>query len=479
VSSRKLRQAYDPDLQIIVTAEEAAKNDGYEFKHFECVVCGQELILAAADSAKISVHFRHQRGNNNVNCENYIGQIHDDAYSNKRETLEFYYDHARKMFCLSISLSEDKLEFYEQNNVEFELRTRKNSDPLFVVKVNRTFFIPDSINLFPIEKFSYVYYVSNSLDQNARRYSLFNKNDGPIFLKILGNEEEFKAKHVKGNALYMNTKYLMVLPFVNKQIEKILHDIDVEKIFEFTTMNIKFQGIIFRISHITPLLNSLFKTWGYQILPDEYLAVLWPPTYNLNHRSVVRSDYIYIYTSFKLNPKGNINLPREQIKILTDNISKINLTKRTIISNRNAELVINVGKSTIEQTEFEKIIPFSIELAVFEVPDEDELTYFLFNKYGVTQLAKGQTIFLTPDSEIFGYKKSYPTVKIIPLRHREKHKKHLLEDILAHYKRTELFDSSKFSLTILDDATIRYLRKCEKDGKINSVVRSYIEEGRL
>ena len=40
MSSRKLRQAYDPDLQIIVTAEEAAKNDGYEFKSFECVVCG-------------------------------------------------------------------------------------------------------------------------------------------------------------------------------------------------------------------------------------------------------------------------------------------------------------------------------------------------------------------------------------------------------------------------------------------------------
>jgi hypothetical protein len=127
--------------------------------------------------------------------------------------------------------------------------------------------------------------------------------------------------------------------------------------------------------------------------------------------------------------------------------------------------------------QMEKIITFSTEEHIFNVP-EDDLTYFLFNCYGVTKLAPGQKVFVTSDSTIVGFKQSYPLRQIVPKRHVKKFGEDLLIDILAHYKRIEACDTFRYDSN-LSDSIISYINKCNKVGTINSLVKRYIEEGKF
>ncbi len=60
-------KAFDVVLQSEVDATVIAKNS-YRFSgerfRYQCLCCGEEVYLAAADSSERSPHFRHWRGNN-------------------------------------------------------------------------------------------------------------------------------------------------------------------------------------------------------------------------------------------------------------------------------------------------------------------------------------------------------------------------------------------------------------------------------
>lgn len=65
-------KAFDVVLQREVDAAVVAKNSCYfsgERFRYQCLCCGEEVYLAAADSSERSPHFRHWRGNNEKECE--------------------------------------------------------------------------------------------------------------------------------------------------------------------------------------------------------------------------------------------------------------------------------------------------------------------------------------------------------------------------------------------------------------------------
>lgn len=70
-------KAFDTVFQTEVDAEVIARTSydeiGNRFR-YQCLCCGEEVYLAAADSSAKAPHFRHRRGNNDTDCERYLGQ---------------------------------------------------------------------------------------------------------------------------------------------------------------------------------------------------------------------------------------------------------------------------------------------------------------------------------------------------------------------------------------------------------------------
>ena len=69
-------KAFDVVLQSevdAVTVASTLRTYGEQFR-YQCLCCGEEVYLAAADSTTKSPHFRHRRGNNEKDCEHYLRQ---------------------------------------------------------------------------------------------------------------------------------------------------------------------------------------------------------------------------------------------------------------------------------------------------------------------------------------------------------------------------------------------------------------------
>lgn len=66
--------AYDTFLQEVVSSELAAQNSADEPYRYECACCGEEVFIAAKYSNSMVAHFRHRSGNNDVDCEKYLGK---------------------------------------------------------------------------------------------------------------------------------------------------------------------------------------------------------------------------------------------------------------------------------------------------------------------------------------------------------------------------------------------------------------------
>ena len=70
----KMYKAYDTILQAEVSAVLAAQNGKSEPYRYECLCCGEEVYIAAAYSTRQVAHFKHRSGNNDIECENYLGK---------------------------------------------------------------------------------------------------------------------------------------------------------------------------------------------------------------------------------------------------------------------------------------------------------------------------------------------------------------------------------------------------------------------
>ena len=479
-----MRKAYDTFLLSEVSGDLAAKSSGLEPYRYECAHCGEEVRLAAVGSISMVPHFRHRSGNNDVECENYLGQygaISTDSSSrkSKNERAEFYFDNNTKLFYLGLRFSDDEIAAYEQLTTTFELSASFPEQAFFTLRINNRNFEPDVPTMIPIQKFSYNYFLSNTLNGVKRKYEVFknSSSNGPTFFKIQGNDSDYKAKLVRSSILYTNVSYFVVFQsqYSSSCDSNLPREIKVDDTFKFETVGRKFLGKTLTINAKNANIDSLLMSWGYELEASETLTLLWPPASMVDGVSLTRSGYAYIYSSFELQAHGNINVHSDDIYRIANDIARVLVNARIKIYKKNAEIVLDKGNR--HSSSFDEIKITEIQETSYTVYDDN--THFLFNCSGVVPLIKGQTVSLAPDSVIRHYLFGYMVGCIHPQRRTELTGERLLKDILAYYKRVEAFTWDDFDSLELSQTAFRYIESCKESGLINSAVKYFIKEGRI
>jgi len=474
-----MRKAYDTFLQSEVSSDLAAKSGGLEPYRYECSHCGEEVRLAAMGSISMVPHFRHRSGNNDIECEKYLGQygainLDSSSRKSKSERIEFYFDNTTRMFYLGLCFSNDEIMAYEQEVATFELRTFTQEQAFFSLCINNRNFDPDVPRMIPIERFSYNYITSNTFTGMRRKYELFKRIDNgiPTFFKMQGNDSDFKAKLVRSTVLYTNVSYFVVF---QNQYTFLPSDIKVDDTLRFETMERKFVGKVLTIREKTASIDSLITSWGYQLEASETLSLLWPPATQVDETSVIDSNHAFVFSSFELEAHGNINIYSEDIKKIAKGISMVSAKSRVKIFSKNAEIIINNSEQAYSN--FDGLSIKESYQNVFTAPDNS--AYFLFNSSGVIPMYHGQSVSLTRGSSIRYYQFSYLKGVVYPLQQRKLSGEQRLNDLLAYYKRMEDFSVDAFESLELSEIAFQYISKCDESGKINSAAKYFIKEGWL
>lgn len=477
-----MRKAYDTFLQSEVSSSLAAKSGGFEPYRYECAHCGEEVRLAAAGSKSMVAHFRHRSGNNDVDCENYLGQygaISVDSRSRKSRTerAEFYFDSNTKMFYLGLCFSDNEIAAYEEESAKFEMRASAQEQAFSTTRINGINFMPDSPRMIHVERFSYSYFLSNTLSNVKRRYDIFKKDGSPVFFKILGSDiNNYRAKLIRSTILYTDVPYFTVAESrYQTPISNASSDIEITNTSPFETMGKKFIGQTLVIKNKTSDIEALLESWGYQVEASETLALLWPPSAQMNESSVIKSDCAFLFSSFKLEPHGNINVHSDDIKSCGNGVSKVAVKSRVKVFRKNAEIIIET-----KEPQATKYDDFLVEERYDDtIKVSDKCVWFLFNRSGLRRMGEGQSTTLTLGSSLKRYDSGYLNGIIYPKPQEVLSGERLLDDILAHYKRTEAFATEAFASLTLSDTASKYLANCRESGIINSAAKKLIEEGRL
>ncbi|WP_312102591.1 hypothetical protein [Pygmaiobacter massiliensis] len=478
----EVRKAYDTFLQSEVSADLAAKSGGLEPYRYECAHCGEEVRLAAAGSTSMVAHFRHLSGNNDVDCEKYLGQygsISIDARSRKsrNERAEFYFDSGSKMFYLGLCFSKNEIDTYEEESARFELRTTAQGQPFSSLRINNINFLPDTPRMIPIDQFSYCYYLSNTLNNVKRRYDFFKKDGLATFFKIQGNDDYYRARLIRSTILYTDVPYFVAVEgqYSFPQSSCFISDVEISDTCRFETMGRRVLGQVLTIKNKTSDVEALFASWGYQVEASETLTLLWPPATQINEASVVCSENAFLFSSFNLEPHGNINVHSLDIQVLGSGVSKISVHSRVKVLRKNAEIIID--RDTACPADYDPLPLAECHAHVYTVSDDN--TYFLFNRSGATLIVKGQSVLLTLGSFVKRYTSGYLDGVIYPRQQKGLSGELFLNDLLAHYKRTENFSLDSFAALDLSDTASRYIEECIETGVINSAAKRFIEEGRI
>ncbi|WP_256169469.1 hypothetical protein [Enterocloster bolteae] len=481
----KMYKAYDTILQAEVSAVLAAQNGKSEPYRYECLCCGEEVYIAAAYSTRQVAHFRHRSGNNDIECENYLGKygtfsIDTRSRKNKNERAEFYYDNKTKMFYLGLKFSEDEISAYEQLSAAFELRASPEAQPFYSIQINSRNFTSDIQRLIPLSEFSHTYFLSNTLNDVKRKYEMFNilDNSAATFFKTQVNDSSYRAKLVRSSVLYTNVSYFVVFqgqgkPWLPMEVH-LPNEIKVESFFKFETMSRRFFGGILTITAKTEQIDSLLSSWGYQLEAAEMLTLLWPPAIELEDMSLIYSDTAYLYSTFELQAHGNINVHSKDITRIGDGITKVTVKPRTKIYKKNAELMLELNER--ESSKYDRLIVAERFEKHFQVAEDES---FMFNSTGVLPLSKGTDVYMTPEAEVKYYSSGYLKGIVVLPESSIMSGKQLLQDALIHYKRLEMLDWDDFGAIDLSQIAFQYIKDCEKTGLINSAVKHLIEEGRI
>jgi hypothetical protein len=474
-------KAYDTILRSEVSAELIALSGGSnEPYRFECSHCGEEICLAASNSNRMIPHFRHRWGNNDTDCENYLGNnrtINIDSRSriSTRERLEFYYDNQLKTFSIGLHYSESEIQSYEENNVSVELKTQHSGTPFKTLAINTTNFAPDAPTYIHLSQFSQNYYLSNTLNSNSSRdYHFMKPGANPVFFKMQGNDVNSKAKLVRTPVLFTNTQYFIIFQS-QYSVYRFHVDMQIGEQVSFETMGRRFAGFPLLIKKKSDQINSLLKSWGYELEANETLTLLWPPAATANEACLIESDNIFVYTSFQLQAYGNINVHSSDIRNCGNGVSSIAISSRTKIYRKNAEMTFE--KRDSKPDDFDLISVLEDFASLYTVPNDGN--FYLFSRFGVVSLSRGQVMILTPNSEIRRYDTGYLIHRIFQSPMIRLTGESLLADILMHYKRSEPYDHTPFELLNLSDVAGQYIAECKATSYINSAASRYILEGML
>lgn len=466
-----MREAYDTFLQEVVEAT-AVENASDEYYRYVCIHCGETVRIAAKYSYSMVAHFRHCHGNNDVECEEYLGKYGTTERRRyyRKDKVEFYYDDHTKCFYFGIKYDETEIARCEAEGIKLKIKSNRSASPFFVQEISSKNFIPNEFKRILVESFSNVYYICDSLESTEKPYQFFRESY-PVIFKVLGGDpSDFEAKMVRGGTLYTDTRYVIISignNIVQNRIKK-TDNIEVERSFDFDSMNQHVWGAVFFVRKQTVEVERLFAAFGYGVDTAEEITLLWPPSYQNGDIEVVESSAVYVESSFALQPHGNANIDSKDILLFSGNISKLAINGHVKIKKKNAELEII---EAFEEPEYYEHITEICYVKTLTVPEENR--YYLFSPVGVRLLEKGEKIILTPNSYICEYSSGllariWKAENILPLQGET-----LLNDILKHYKVEQPY--FQIETESLSEIASKYLKRCEGSGMINSSVKKYIE----
>lgn len=478
-----MEKAFDAVLQMEIDAATVAKTSyrGYGDKfRYQCLYCGEEVHLAAADSVVKSPHFRHRRGNNDTDCESYLGQpgavehyVSLRKYS--QDHIEFCFNRNRMTFEIGVSFSREELIEHENNNSVMTVSSSYYMNPFLTVPLNRENFIADGKSYFTVNEFSTVYVISFDSGKARCVYADVMKTPENINIYKVKLQDEHCRQQLN-HLLYTDTDYIIISESreVIEGLTAMRNVITIDDIFTFMTENRNFFGFTFSIKRADIDVLDYFQKYGYQIEVSESLGILWPPVMIKNGWVICNQDNLYLRSSFEMIPHGNVNKDVSVSTIGTD-VFKIQIDDEFIVHEKNVDVCIKKDGCIRQQDDIEEpVVTFS---GKYTVPNDND--YFRFDKNGCSRLKAGQTVYLSKKDRIVGYKNGHLRSFVFAPQQGAIDKQQFIDEIIKYHPQSEMFIADEFMDIDADEPILTYLEHCYHNGSINTVVRKYIKEGRI
>lgn len=475
--------AFDCYLGEIVRASRVDASTEEQPYRFICAYCRQSVIIAAQDSEYQRTHFRHKHGNNETECENYLGRIGQRRLQKLTEELkrfykksiDFYFSKESKRLYLGVKFSKEEIEYYQEKSAEITIGRSLKEPPFFTRKINKINFATDCCEKIGLDKYSEHYSICIDNEKIPVNTSVINCNR-PSFFRINENSEESLAKYVKGDTVYTKNTYYILKPSGNNpQIE--LKKISSVEIIDSFTFKIGRGGetiyvVKVRFNENSDDLRRIMRMWGMKIENSEKIDLLWPPAVEFEDNWYLNSKRVYLQSTFTLESNKNINANSENISNLFDNLYRVNNEDEIKIMCKNIDFSLKKqGYSNSNE-----VIECKVEnTRKFTVPDNNQ--FYFFSEDGVKKLNPGRIVYLTPSSKICEYYSNYMVTTYLFEGYKQLTGEELFRDILANSKQLIPYD---FSIENEQPEFLReYLSMCEDSGVINAVVARFIKEGKF
>lgn len=472
--------AYDTYLETLVTADSVKSKTNEEPYRFICAYCGQDVIVAAKESDSQSVHFRHKHGNNDTECEEYLGRCGLTGLSTrikhfyKDRQIEFYFSAQIKRLYLGIRFTDAELTDYQKSNSYLTIKSAQKSPPFLSRQINKTNFSANHTEKIGIDKYSNEYFIGTD-NKAYRMYAVLNRSS-PSFFKITETDPNI-ARYVKGQAIFTHSLYYVLLPSGNRAEMALKKIPSVEIMDSFTFKFDPFGETIYAVkvlfNEANDQVTNLLRQWEKKIEEPSILDLLWPPAFEYDESTYANTDKLFFYSSFQIEPKKNTNISDEgQIERLSENLLLVNNSNNMKIMRNNIDF--HFVFSEYDSSLFD-LSPKSIQSNSLFVPDQGD--YYLFSNLGTQKLVSEQKVYLTPDSFVCEYNNSYLTKIFTFQGDSPLTLESLLCDMLTNYNVLVPFNG-----TIKDDYPeflLDYLKHCKTNGFINAAVERCIEEGKF
>lgn len=478
-------KAFDVVFQSEVDATAIAKTSYRSYgEHFryQCLYCGEEVYLAAAESTEKTPHFRHRRGNNDIDCEQYLGQPGAiESYvsirkQSNRTRVGFCFNIDRLTFEMSLSLPSDEIEFYSQSLMKLNVYSKYYSQPFLCIPINKTVLRPNIANYFTITEYSNDYYASIGDGGVKYSYSEVMKRGGKLNVYRVNRQDEHYKKNIS-DTLYTNTEYVVISESEEniKELCSLQGVQTIDEAFSFVTLGKTFFALRFVIQHVNYDLKLYFLKYDCQIESSENFDILWPPVIMIDSTAVTSGSEAYVTSSFKLIPHGNANIDGSKIEEIDYYISKISIDDKVAIYEKNVDIVIQKDEQVT--IEYFPVEPEIIYTDKFIVPDDYE--YFCFDINGCIRLNVGATVYLAKRDKIIGYKNGNVKKYIYSTDESLQSTEERLSDILKYHPQIESFNPDDYMDVDVSETILDYLETCYRTGMINSVVKRFIKEKRI
>lgn len=474
-------KAFDSVLQSEVDAAVIAKTS-YRFwgdrSRYQCLCCGEEVYLAAVESSERSPHFKHRRGNNDTECERYLGQpgaVEHCVFlrKHKQEHIEFCFNRDRMTFEICVSFTEEEIQAYEEENSRMTVSSRYYAEPFLSIPINKGIFIPGGKSYFTITEFSTEYIVSfNSRFKHCTYQDVMRDTEKINIFRVRMQDEH--CRHQTSSLLYTDTEYIGISE--NEDVVQKLASLEYvisEEVFSFVTENRVFYGLKFSVKRVESSVLYFFQKHDYQIETSESFSILWPPVYTRDSRSICAEDTVYVHSSFELIPYENINADDAFVEEISKDVLKIHIDDGIIIHEKNIEICIRKENELGAEIVSEE--PETTYCDKYTVPDKYD--YFLFDQSGCTRLTPGSSVYLSESDRIVGYKNGHIKAFVCACPKEKIDIRQLINDILKYHPQSESFEPDDFMDIITDETVLAYLENCYRSGRINTVVKRYIKEG--